>query len=488
MNFETMTAHEIKDAELVSRSLTGDRDSFNHIVVRYQNLICSLAYNAIGNLGQSEDVAQETFITAWIHLGDLREPSKLRAWLCGIVRNLIHKTLHREGREPVHSAETLDALEESAGAHALPSDEAISQEEQAILWRSLERIPSTYREPLILFYREHESVEAVARELDLSEDAVKQRLSRGRKLLQEEVQSFVEKTLRRSAPGSTFSCAVLAALPAAPVATIGTATIGKGAVAAKYGLLGAWLAPLLGVLGGLIAHWLVVRTAPTARERRVKIIGFSCLWGFALGWCVAGQLAVRELSRSRGWSDATFYAVMAGFWWIYAMAIVTVGVVSFRRAIAVREATESNLADIPSAARHFGLGTRIAMVAGVYLACFSWIVNVAWQAHDPVVAFLIGIVAIGLAIWHYNEIHKRSGADVIRGVARQMLITWGTILLIVNCRLETWMASVHGITLAEMSHLLSPWVAPLLTLAVIGWAALLVSITKPARLSQPNEL
>jgi len=31
------------------------------------------------------------------------------------------------------------------------------REEEAILWRSLERIPETYREPLILFYREHES-------------------------------------------------------------------------------------------------------------------------------------------------------------------------------------------------------------------------------------------------------------------------------------------------------------------------------------------
>src|SRR5215475_13451648 len=110
---ETLTAVEPTDAELVARSLAGDRDAFSRIVSRYQTLICSLAYSRIGNLGQSEDVAQETFITAWKHLRLLREPAKLRSWLCGIVRNRIHKNLRREGREPAHHAEPLDTAHDS---------------------------------------------------------------------------------------------------------------------------------------------------------------------------------------------------------------------------------------------------------------------------------------------------------------------------------------------------------------------------------------
>ena len=68
------------DAELVAQCLAGNRDAFGHIVSRYQSLICSLAYSATGNLGQSEDLAQETFITAWKHLRHLREQNKLRSW------------------------------------------------------------------------------------------------------------------------------------------------------------------------------------------------------------------------------------------------------------------------------------------------------------------------------------------------------------------------------------------------------------------------
>src|SRR4249919_1648484 len=100
------------DSELVTRSLAGNRDAFGGIVARYQSLLCSLAYSATGSLSQSEDLAQETFVAAWKQLADLREPEKLRSWLCGIVRNLSYTALYEQGREPSHAAETLDSVDE----------------------------------------------------------------------------------------------------------------------------------------------------------------------------------------------------------------------------------------------------------------------------------------------------------------------------------------------------------------------------------------
>ena len=187
-----MPAIEHTDSELVAESLAGHRDAFRQIVERYQILICSLAYSATGSFGRSEDLSQETFVTAWRQLGELREPSKLRPWLCGIVRFLIGKELRRQGHEPADGAEALDTVGEITAPEPLPPDQAISREEQAILWRSLESIPQVYREPMVLFYREHQSVGKVAAELDLTEDAVKQRLSRGRKILHERMLAFVE--------------------------------------------------------------------------------------------------------------------------------------------------------------------------------------------------------------------------------------------------------------------------------------------------------
>jgi len=114
MNATSVTAVGIpSDADLVASSLVGNSDAFGQIVSRYQSLICSLTYSATGSLGESEDLAQETFITAWKHLRHLREAPKLRAWLCGIARNRIRNFLRREGREPVRKADTIDAEHQS---------------------------------------------------------------------------------------------------------------------------------------------------------------------------------------------------------------------------------------------------------------------------------------------------------------------------------------------------------------------------------------
>jgi RNA polymerase sigma factor (sigma-70 family) len=292
------------DAELVSSTLAGNRDAFGQIVSRYQSLICSLAFSATGSLSQSEDLAQETFVTAWKQLAGLREPEKLRAWLCGIVRNLINNSLRRQGREPSHQAASLEEISGSHSPEPQPAEQAISNEELALLWRSLERIPETYREPLVLFYREHQSVEAVAEKLELTEDAVKQRLSRGRKLLHEQVLAFVEGALARTNPGQAFTLGVLAALPISVATSAKAATVavsaaktGAAATGATFAsVIGVLAGPVIGLIGGYIGMRSSLRAARTPRERAslvhynkiiaAAVIIFTAtllLFGFATG-------------------------------------------------------------------------------------------------------------------------------------------------------------------------------------------------------------
>jgi len=274
------------DSELVGQTLAGNRDAFGQIVSRYQSLICSLAYSATGSLGQSEDLAQETFIVAWKRLNHLRERDKLRAWLCGIARNRINSFLRREGHEPVRAAEPLEEISESHSPEPLPIEHTITKEEEQILWRSLERIPEIYREPLVLFYREQQSIETVAANLDLSEDAVKQRLSRGRKMLQEQVLAFVEGALSRTNPGKAFTISVLATLPAAMATSTKAATL--TAAAAKsgaglkavgtMGLLGVIFAPLMILFGNFIPYRISLAVARTDEERRYLKSYFGKIW------------------------------------------------------------------------------------------------------------------------------------------------------------------------------------------------------------------
>jgi len=325
MTTDAMTPVANNDAELVIASLSGNRDAFGQIVVRYQSLICSLAYSATGSLGESEDLAQETFITAWKHLRHLREQHKLRAWLCGIARNRINNTLRREGREPAHAGESLDTVPEAAATEPRPDDQTISQEEEAILWRSLERIPKIYREPLVLFYREHQSIENAAAALELTEDAVKQRLSRGRKLLADEVTAFVEGALARTNPGKAFTLGVLAALPvvlttSAKAAALGAAAVKGAATAKAAGGLGAFSAivsPLVGLMGPWLQYRMLLDTAKTEAERGGikryfrKLIGL--LFAFGISLVALVLLGGTFVTNHPAWFAGTLIALVAGF-------------------------------------------------------------------------------------------------------------------------------------------------------------------------------
>ena len=325
----TIFQSETDDATLVAGSLDGHRDAFGAIVQRYQSLICALAYNATGSLSQSEDLAQETFLTAWRQLGGLREPAKLRSWLCRIARNITYDALKRQGREPMDAAEPLEAAQEAHAHEPSPSERTMTREEEAILWRSLENLPGACREPLILFYREHRSIESVAASLELSEDAVKQRLSRGRKLLAEQVLAFVEGALERTGPRPAFAQGVLLALPAMSATTM-TGAVMKGGATVKTagaGLLGILGTALSVVLGNYAGYRLSMATASSESEKHyikgfygrllIGVVGFSVALSVLIGWGVAqgqnhqGVIKVLVLLLAGG-CVATFLGL--GFW------------------------------------------------------------------------------------------------------------------------------------------------------------------------------
>lgn len=268
------------DADLVMASLGGDRDAFCAIVTRYQNLLCALAYSAVGDLKHSEDLAQETFIEAWKKLDTLRDPEKLKSWLCGILRFKASHFRREEANQPAAGAAELEDHESEHSLHGKVEDDIISAQEQALLWQALEKMPDTYREPLILFYREQCSIEHVANQLELSEDTVKQRLSRGRKLLQQAMVIFVEDTLAKSKQGTAFTLSVLLAIndiaPAIKLATVSAGAAKAGAIF-KWGAALAILASLSGIVSSFFGLRAALDQSRTKRERR-SIILFTVLY------------------------------------------------------------------------------------------------------------------------------------------------------------------------------------------------------------------
>lgn len=469
------------DAQLVESTLAGDRAAFAAIVKRYQSLVCSITYNATGSLSLSEDLAQETFLAAWRELPKLREPARLRSWLCGITRFLVGKEYTRRGRDPVHAADSLDAVPEPLSPATSPMVQAVSREEEAILWRALQRIPDAYREPLILFYREEKSIERVAAELELSKDAVKQRLSRGRKLLHEEVAAFVEGTLSRTAPQADFSNAVLAMLPAAPAATAGVGAAGKGATLAKSGSLGAWaasLAPFVGLIAGILVSWLSSRSAPTARERRFQRLAFFGILIFSVVWSMGGQLTLRNLSRGYAWSSETFAWATATLWCLYAIVMAACVIFFVRRVYSLRREIEREPGLPETTGKPLTLASSLTTIAGIYVASFSWLIYLAYRANDRWwAAGIAGMMALLCAV-HLARARNRPGVASLQGAPAYVAVAWAIILAILNLRLHVWLAAFRGVDVATMHRLLPAWVIPSATLFVVLWVGIVAGLTR----------
>jgi RNA polymerase sigma factor (sigma-70 family) len=344
---------QLSDADLWRSVCEEDALAFEAVVVRYQSLICAVAYSACGNLTSSEDVAQEVFWSAWRERESLADHARLKAWLCGIARNLGHNVRRRLMRT-AQTASLHTAMNVPTGEQT-PSEVAVSREEQILVWQVLERIPRSYREPLVLFYRADQSISEIAEALDVSPDAVKQRLSRGRSMVKDGVLQLLQEALRRGRPGRNFTVAVMAGLAtvsagaksalagittAAPLAKVAATVVPSGFWGAASGAAG-------GLLGTWFGAWVPAQLAPTVQEREYVWRGGKRV--FVVSLLFVGILAGAYLVFPRqltSWTDLCFLAIWIVTLWLYVhieVVRLTHGVKRLRAAATALEPNDSPL-------------------------------------------------------------------------------------------------------------------------------------------------
>jgi RNA polymerase sigma factor (sigma-70 family) len=391
----------VNDMELVQSSLTGDTYAFEQIVTRYQSLICAITYNGTGEFSSSRDLAQETFLQAWKNLNQLRDAAKLKSWLCGIASNLLKNHYRQLRTEALRPAEDFSSSQESD----TPLDSVIRQEEETIVTNALQELPEHYRETLLLYYWEQNSLAEVAEKLELSQDAVRQRLSRGRQLLKVEVSKIVEDVLHRSRPSRTFTIAVLAALPAiAP--QVGAAAIGmsaaKGSTAGKaalgMSLSGAVWGPLLGFLGAAFGVRASLKAARSPRERKfiirltwltiAYVIGFHCV--LLLVMYLFRTPLMRWYENSFMTALNTTIVVLAGSYSVGLIALIWWGNKRIKR---IQQEEGTYVSPSPHNAG-FTKNQIRSSFGGSIIGCVCWIVLYAAISNDYVSALVTAALAV----------------------------------------------------------------------------------------------
>ncbi len=243
----------MSDAQLVALALAGDARAFGALVTRYRDLAVSVAYAATGDIGLSEDLAQEAFVVAWRRLASLADRDRFGPWLCGIVRHVGHsERRHRRRHAPGGTPDPLDAI---AAARPSPLDEAIARQSLSRTWHALRALPPRYREPLVLYCRLDHSHARVAASLGLSEETVRQRVSRARQKLRDQLDG-VERQVR-AARGPT-AAGVIALIWSR------SSNAGAGPGAAPAAGSPSWLLAIAAPLAAVAAALVLVSAALTA--------------------------------------------------------------------------------------------------------------------------------------------------------------------------------------------------------------------------------
>jgi RNA polymerase sigma-70 factor (ECF subfamily) len=181
----------------------GDRTEFARLVDAYSGIIYRLAVKLVNNPQDAEDVLQEAFIKAYRGLAGFDGRSSLSTWLYRIATNEALMHLRRQKQAAVsldEPQEIEDGLQEPVQVVdfcCMPEEELMSAEARRHLDEAVDRLPANLRLVFLLRDIEGLSTQETAEILNLSETAVKTRLSRARLRLREELSSYYSERMAR---------------------------------------------------------------------------------------------------------------------------------------------------------------------------------------------------------------------------------------------------------------------------------------------------
>lgn len=156
-----------------------DRDP-ERLVRDYADLVLRVCYTYLRSTADAEDVCQDTLVKLLLREGSFHDPGHERAWVVRVAINACRNLLRDRGAHPTVG---LDAVAEPAVAQA-PGEDALRQRDERVLGAVM-ALPLPQREAVYLHYYEGYPTREVARIVGATDDAVRQRLSRARASLRD---------------------------------------------------------------------------------------------------------------------------------------------------------------------------------------------------------------------------------------------------------------------------------------------------------------
>jgi len=177
------------DSELVALARSGDKDAFSQLIERYQQMVMRIALGMVAYEEIAHELAQEAILQAYLSLDHLRDISRFKSWLYGIVLNVCRSYIRDQKVNPY----SLEAMMGGMYRDMLyypspvidPEEIAEQRELHTIVLQAVQELSPKDKAATLLFYYEQLSMREIAAILGVSITAVKGRLHRAREQLRE---------------------------------------------------------------------------------------------------------------------------------------------------------------------------------------------------------------------------------------------------------------------------------------------------------------
>jgi len=186
------------DQDLIRQIKKGKSEAFSILVRRYQNRVFSLVHRIVHIPEETEDIAQEIFVTLYRSLEQFRGDCAFSTWLYRITVNHCKNRLKYLQRRNFHRAQDIEESSEKtfqasvSMALADPEQQMIGRQLESIIHRELRALDDDYRIILVLRDIEQITYDEISEITNLPLGTVKSRLHRARSTLKERMEPFLK--------------------------------------------------------------------------------------------------------------------------------------------------------------------------------------------------------------------------------------------------------------------------------------------------------
>ncbi len=192
---------QITDAELVIKVCQGDKEAFGQLVERYQPMVRHIASKMIADEWIARELAQEAILQAYLSLDHLRDASRFKSWLYGITLNVCRSYLQDQKMDMLSLESIMGDVRNNISTNfddaVDPQTLAEAQDLHSLVLDAIDELSAKDKEATLLFYYEQMSLQEIAALAGTSVVAIKGRLHRARKQLQDRLSLTNEPERRK---------------------------------------------------------------------------------------------------------------------------------------------------------------------------------------------------------------------------------------------------------------------------------------------------